>query len=77
MSKIPVKTPREVIRAFSLIGYEIVRQKGSHIRLINHLNPYRKPITIPQHDIVKPGLLRKAIRDAGISVDEFIESLKK
>jgi len=45
--------------------------------LANSLNNSQKPITIPNHKIIKPGLLRKAIRDAGISVDEFIELLKK
>ena len=76
MGRIPIKTPREIIKAFSLIGYQIIRQRGSHIRLVNPLNHSRKPITIPNHEIVKPGLLRKILRDAGLTVDDLVELLK-
>lgn len=58
-----------------LAGYQIARQKGSHIRLINYHNPQRRPLTIPNHKIIKPGLLAKAIKDAGLTVDEFIKLL--
>jgi len=30
---------------------------------------------VPNHKIVKPGLLRKLIRDANLTVDEFVELL--
>ena len=32
-----------------------------------------KPITVPLHKEIKPGLLSQIIKDAGLSVDEFIE----
>jgi predicted RNA binding protein YcfA (HicA-like mRNA interferase family) len=46
-----------------------VRQRGSHIRL-ECLN--RKSITIPNH-VVGRGLLRKILRDARLTVEEFLE----
>jgi len=77
MGVIPIKPPREVIRAFSRIGYEVVRQKGSHIRLKHSADPRRRPLSIPDHAIVKPGLLAKAIKQAGLTVEQFIELLKQ
>ncbi|CAD7772801.1 hypothetical protein AIOGIFDO_01302 [Candidatus Methanoperedenaceae archaeon GB37] len=36
----------------------------------------RKPLTIPKHKVLGKGLLRKLLRDAEISVDEFNELLR-
>jgi predicted RNA binding protein YcfA (HicA-like mRNA interferase family) len=77
MSVIPIRPPREIIRAFCKIGYEVARQKGSHVRLKHPRDPRRRPLSIPNHHIVKPGLLSKAIKQAGLTVDEFIELLKQ
>jgi predicted RNA binding protein YcfA (HicA-like mRNA interferase family) len=35
------------------------------------------PITVPLHDEIKPGLLRKIMKDAHISVEKLIELLKE
>jgi predicted RNA binding protein YcfA (HicA-like mRNA interferase family) len=47
--KLPIISGKETIKAFEKIGYEVVRQKGSHIRLRDDNNQYHKPITIPNH----------------------------
>lgn len=60
---------KEAIKRFSLFGYVIVRQKGSHVRL--HA-PGRSPITIPLHKELKIGLLRQALKDAGINIADFL-----
>jgi len=75
MGRIPIKPPRGIVRAFEKLGYRVVRQTGSHIRLKHPFDPHHKPITIPDHSIVKPGLLMKAIKDAGVTLEEFIELL--
>ena len=59
---------------FSTLGYEIVRQRGSHMRLRDKRST-RPPLTIPDHKELKSGLLRRLIRDAGMSVEEFIATL--
>ncbi len=35
------------------------------------LDASRKPLTVPVHPSLKPGLLRKLIRDAQLNVEEF------
>lgn len=74
MSKIPLISGKTVVCALAKIGYRDVRQKGSHIRL-HHSD--KRPLTIPDHKILGKGLLRKIIRDAELSVDDFIKLLKE
>ncbi|TEU19373.1 MAG: type II toxin-antitoxin system HicA family toxin [Anaerolineales bacterium] len=37
--KLPVVSGRQVVRALERIGYRVVRQRGSHIRLRDETNP--------------------------------------
>ena len=75
--KLPTTSGRKAITVFETIGYQVVRQKGSHIRLRNDQNPDHKPLTIPDHKSLKPGLLRMLIRDAGLSVKDFVKLLQR
>jgi predicted RNA binding protein YcfA (HicA-like mRNA interferase family) len=70
MPKLPSWPHGKVIRALEKIGYMIVRQKGSHMRMIHS---YKVPITIPTHDPIAKGTLRKILRDAELSVQAFID----
>lgn len=72
MPKLPVISGGEAIRASERLGYEEVRQSGSHVRLVSE---GRKPISVPLHKGLKRGLLRSLIRDAGSSVDEFVDCI--
>jgi predicted RNA binding protein YcfA (HicA-like mRNA interferase family) len=74
--KLPVVSGREAIKAFERIGYHVVRQRGSHIRLRDESDPDHRPLTVPDHKTLKTGLLRKLLRDADLTVDEFLELLK-
>jgi predicted RNA binding protein YcfA (HicA-like mRNA interferase family) len=74
--QLPIISGRKAVEAFKTIGYKVVRQRGSHIRLRDEINPEHLPLTIPDHKELKFGLLRKLIRDAGITVEEFLKLLK-
>ncbi len=73
MSKLPVISGQQVIRKLHKVGYQIVRQKGSHVRLKSIIDSSSKPITIPLHRSIKPGLLHQIIKDANLSLEKFIE----
>jgi predicted RNA binding protein YcfA (HicA-like mRNA interferase family) len=77
MNTLPVVSGREAVRVFERIGYRRVRQRGSHMRLRDEINLNHLPLTVPDHKTLKPGLLRKLIRAAGINVDQFNELLKQ
>jgi predicted RNA binding protein YcfA (HicA-like mRNA interferase family) len=70
-SGLPVVSGREAIRVFERLGYTIVRQRGSHVRLRHATDPSRKPLTVPDHRALKPGLLRHLMRDAEVDPEEF------
>ncbi|MBM3142233.1 MAG: addiction module toxin, HicA family [Chloroflexi bacterium] len=69
--RLPLTSAKEAIKAFQKIGYEAVRQRGSHVRMRDRTNPSHKPLSIPLHKELKPGLLRKLLRDANLSIEEF------
>ena len=62
----------EAVRTFERLGYRRVRQRGSHVRMKCE---GRAPITVPAHATLKSGLLRDLIRDAGFTVEEFVDKL--
>lgn len=73
MSKLPHISSRECIRALAKVGFYFVRQRGSHITLRRD-----KPLTqvvVPENRELPPGTLRGIIRDADLTVDEFLELL--
>lgn len=68
MPSLPVISGDEAVRAFERLGYEKVRQRGSHVRLAAE---GRGSLTVPRKRELKRGTLRALIRDAGITVEEF------
>jgi len=77
MPRLPVVSADEAIRVFEKIGYRVVRQRGNHIRLRDEQDEKHRPLTIPGHKTLKPGLLRHLIRDANLTVEEFVELLRE
>jgi predicted RNA binding protein YcfA (HicA-like mRNA interferase family) len=70
LSVLPRISGREVAAALARIGYQMDRQKGSHMVLRMAKPPHRR-IVVPDHREVAKGTLRAILRQAGISVDEF------
>jgi len=73
MTKLPPISGKELVSFLEKIGFNIIRTKGSHIRLKSEDGKYT---TVPIHaDKELPkGLLRKIIReDLEIELEEFIE----
>lgn len=53
---------KELIKILEKFGYEITRQKGSHVRLTNSKSGLH--ITIPLHNPLKLGTLSAILNDA-------------
>ncbi len=73
MPKLPIVSGSQCVKALGKIGFYYVRQTGSHIH-IKRDTPHTQ-LAIPNHRELKKGLLRSLIRDAGLTVDEFIDLL--
>jgi predicted RNA binding protein YcfA (HicA-like mRNA interferase family) len=57
------------VEKFRRAGWTVARQRGSHVMLVKP--GYEYTLSIPQHAELGPGLLRKLIRQAGLTVEEF------
>lgn len=75
MPKLPRISGQETVQAFQRLGWEVARQRGSHVILTKPGSMYT--LSIPLHPALGPGLLRDLIRKAGLTVDEFAELLWK
>jgi predicted RNA binding protein YcfA (HicA-like mRNA interferase family) len=75
MPKLPVLKATELVRALEKAGFQVIRQKGSHVRM---KHPEGRVVTVPVHpgQDVGRGLLRKVLRDAELTRDEFMALLK-
>jgi predicted RNA binding protein YcfA (HicA-like mRNA interferase family) len=73
--KLPVVSGKEAIRVLKKLGYEVIRQKGSHVRLYPPANSTRKPTTVPLHDELAKSTLKEILRDAGITIEQLTELL--
>ena len=71
MPPVPVLGPREVIAILAGLGFEEVRQRGTHKRF---RHPDGRATTVPVHAgrDLSPILLRRIARDVGMNVHEFI-----
>jgi len=58
-----------VARAFERLGWEIARQKGSHIILVR--TGHIASLSVPDHREVAQGTLRALLRRAGVSPEQF------
>jgi predicted RNA binding protein YcfA (HicA-like mRNA interferase family) len=72
MSKLPIVSGAQLIRVLQRIGYYVRDQKGSHIHL---RHPTRNPLTVPHHKEIARGTLRQILRDADLTVHDFVKLL--
>jgi predicted RNA binding protein YcfA (HicA-like mRNA interferase family) len=72
-STLPVLNGREVVRVFESFGWEVARQSGSHIILVKEGE--LATLSVPEHREVAKGTLRSLIRNAGLTVNEFVSAI--
>ena len=68
MSRLPVCSAQDAVRAFQKLGYQVDHQTGSHL-ILRH--PQMRRLTVPNHRELAKGTLRALIREAGITKEEF------
>jgi len=72
LSKLPLLSWREIVKALEKAGFQVARQKGSHMILV------RKDcvLPVPKHEEIKRGLLMAIIAESGLTKEEFLKLLK-
>ncbi len=75
MSELPSVTGKQAISAFEKVAFAVVSVNGSHHNMKRE--GHRFLLTVPVHGNkpLKRGTLRRLIRDAGLTVDQFLELL--
>ena len=75
MSRLPAINARKALAALKRAGFRVYRITGSHYHLIPEGKTF-PVVTVPfhAHDL-KPGTLRSIIRQANMTVDEFVSHL--
>ena len=71
MPKLPRIGSRECLGALKKMGFVVVRQRGSHIVLRRGASG----CVVPNHKEIRPGTLSGILKQAGVSVEEFIGNL--
>ena len=73
MGSIPVLKAKEVAAILELLGFNEIRQKGSH-KQFRH--PDGRVTTVPFHQgrDISPILLKQIIKDIGLTVEEFMRN---
>jgi len=71
MPKLPRVSGAEVVRALQRMGFAVARQRGSHIVLRRGSSG----CVVPNHRELKTGTLAGVLKQAGVSVEEFLKEL--
>ena len=72
---LPLLSGERVLQVLQRTGFEVVRLRGSHVRL---RHPDGRVVTVPVHggDELGRGLLRKILRDAELTREQFQDLLR-
>jgi predicted RNA binding protein YcfA (HicA-like mRNA interferase family) len=74
MTKLPPLKAREVVKGLQTLGFEKVRQKGSHA-IFHHSDCRRTPVPIHPAKSISPYLLSDILKQLEISEDEFLQAI--
>lgn len=74
MPALPVLGSQDVVKAFERLGWEVARQRGSHIIMVKEGSI--ATLAVPAHKEVAKGTLRSLIRSAELTVQEFLMACK-
>ena len=75
MTKLPDITGDRIVKALKKDGWVVKSQKGSHVKLTKPGRNYFLIVPIHGSATVPKGTLSNIIKDAGLTVDEFVELL--
>ena len=71
--KLPLRTGRQVLAALQRLGFVEIDRRGSHVKLEH---PDGRRIVFPYHREVDRYTLKGALRDADITVEDFLREVK-
>ncbi len=73
MGRYPILKPREVAAILKKLGFEEVRQKGSH-KQYRHADGRTTTVPFHKNRDISPILLRQIAKDIGLTVEELLRN---
>ena len=78
--KLPVVSGKQLVKVLYMLGYSVVKQRGSHVKLKKETAAGTHSITVPEHDEIAKGTLNDILNKVGIwnqiSKDALITMLR-
>jgi predicted RNA binding protein YcfA (HicA-like mRNA interferase family) len=72
MPRLPVLSGQEVVKTLERLGFEQVRQRGSHVVMRRG----KLGCVVPMHKEVKTGTLTGLLRQAQVKSEDFIAEVR-
>jgi predicted RNA binding protein YcfA (HicA-like mRNA interferase family) len=74
MIRLPELKVREVVRGLQILGFEKVRQRGSHA-IFHHNDCKRAPLPVHPSKNISPYLLSDILKQLEISEEDFLKAI--
>lgn len=75
MLKYPILSAKEIIAALKKLGFGVIKQKGSHIKLRKQSLNKKFTTIVPNHKIVAMGTLKGVLELAEVKLEDFLRQL--
>jgi predicted RNA binding protein YcfA (HicA-like mRNA interferase family) len=80
MPKLPQISGASLVKILLSLGYVVIRQRGSHVRLTKNTTVGEHSVTVPEHKVIAKGTLNDIISKVSlwnnISKETLIKMLK-
>ena len=74
MTRLPSLTGEQVVKALGKAGFQVLRQRGSHVYL-KHTDGRATVVLVHKGESLGRGLVSKIMQDAELSREEFLKLL--
>lgn len=74
MTRLPRISGKDLVKALSRIGFEVIRIKGSH-HFLQHSDGRATVVPVHSNETLGPGLLTKILKSCEIAKDDLIDVL--
>lgn len=75
MPKMPRLSGKEMLKLLALFGFEVTRQKGSHVILKKKTSEGEIGTVVPMHKELAEGTIRGILKQAKIEIEDFLKAL--
>ena len=75
MARLPSVSGERLVRALKRAGFQVLRQKGSHVSLERRVDDKVFRTIVPQHSTLAKGTLSDILKQSGLTLAEFLELL--